>query len=117
MPPLAAIPSSPIITKINCSDSDQKISLAWEGGAMAATYNVETAASVSGPWIVDQKGVRDFLKLAALDYCTFSLHCPALYCTGRHWDSALGLLIELYIDDVVAERESLQPLTLASGFV
>eukprot|EP01044_Picomonas_judraskeda_P010155 COSAG03_NODE_1288_length_4397_cov_11.788041_8_plen_49_part_00 len=44
---------------------------------MAATYNVETAASVAGPWIVDQKGVRAMccVFLSWLDRTT--VHFPS----------------------------------------
>lgn len=73
---------------------------------MAATYNVETAASVAGPWIVDQKGVRAMccVFLSWLDRTTVHFPSTVLH-PVRHWDSALGLPIELYTDDVVAERE------------
>lgn len=58
---------------------------------MAATYNVETAASVAGPWIVDQKGVRAMccVFLSWLDRTTVHFPSTVLHCTGP---DATGIL-------------------------
>ena len=67
---------------------------------MAATYNVETAASVAGPWIVDQKGVRamccvflSWLHRTTVHFPSTVLHCTVLYCTVLYW-TPLGFCTE-----------------------